>query len=129
MERVTGIGGIFFKSRVPEKLKEWYQTHLGIKATDDRGMVFEWREVGPPSREAFTVWAPFPQDTDYFEPTTAPFMINYQVANLDRMLEQLRNAGVQVDDHIEEYAYGRFGWATDPEGNRFELWEPPAPEE
>ncbi len=125
MERVTGIGGIFFKSRAPEALKDWYAKHLGITSTADRGMIFEWREPEPSGREGFTVWAPFPSDTDYFDPTNAPYMINYRVANLDRMLEQLRKAGVHVDDRIEEYAYGRFGWGTDPEGNRFELWEPP----
>ena len=126
MERVTGIGGIFFKSNAPDGLKEWYRQHLGITSTDDRGMIFEWRELEPPQSRAFTVWAPFPHDTDYFEPSTAPYMINYRVANLDRMLEQLRDAGVQVDDRVEEYSYGRFAWARDPEGNRFELWEPPA---
>ncbi len=126
MERVKGIGGIFFKSKAPEALKAWYHKHLGITSTPDRGMIFEWREPKPSEKNAFTVWAPFPEDTDYFEPGPATFMINFRVANLDRMLDQLRAAGVQVDDRVEEYSYGRFGWATDPDGNRFELWEPPS---
>jgi predicted enzyme related to lactoylglutathione lyase len=71
-----------------------------------------------------TVWSVFPSDTQYFAPRPAPFMFNYRVRNLDAMLAQLRAAGVQVESRIEEYDYGRFGWATDPEGNRFELWEP-----
>ena len=69
--------------------------------------------------------SPFPSTTTYFDPTRAPFMINYRVADLDAMLEQLRQAGATVDEKINDSEYGRFGWATDPEGNRFELWEPP----
>ena len=74
--------------------------------------------------EGTTTWCPFPQDTVYFEPSTAPFMINYRVSNLDRMLDQLRAAGARVDDQVHDSEFGRFGWASDPEGNRFELWEP-----
>jgi predicted enzyme related to lactoylglutathione lyase len=125
MEKVTGIGGVFFKTRDPEKLKAWYQEHLGITPRSDGAVVFEWREESNPSQLGHTVWAPFPHDTDYFDPSTAPFMINYRVANLDAMLTQLRSAGVDVDDRVEEYEYGRFGWIIDPEGNRIELWEPP----
>jgi len=125
MERVTGIGGIFFKAKEPQKLKAWYQDHLGIISGDDSPAIFHWREKDDPDRLGFTVWNPFPHDTKYFDPSPAPFMINYRVANLDRLLEQLRAEGVQVEDRIEEYEYGRFAWITDPEGNRIELWEPP----
>jgi predicted enzyme related to lactoylglutathione lyase len=124
MERVTGIGGIFFKSQNPDELKAWYQQNLGIEPSADGTPLFYWREHENPDAPASTVWAPFPTDTTYFEPTHAPFMINYRVRNLDAMLEQLRAAGAKVEEHVHEMEFGRFGWATDPEGNRFELWEP-----
>ena len=123
MKRVTGIGGVFFKSADPQKLKAWYQQHLGFEAKD--AVTFEWRELMEPERIGLTVWSPFPHDTKYFAPSQSPFMINYRVENLDWLLEQLRAEGVQVDERIEEHEYGRFAWATDPEGNRIELWEPP----
>ena len=124
MERVTGIGGIFFKSRDADGLKAWYREHLGIEPGTDGGGAFEWREIDAPERKGYTVWAPFPHDTQYFAPSDASFMINYWVRDLDRMLDQLRRAGVTVDERIEEQPYGRFAWAMDPEGNRIELWEP-----
>ena len=125
MDRVTGIGGIFFKSQDPKKLKGWYQEHLGI-APDAEGYVqFEWREKDDPDRVGYTVWNPFPHDTDYFNPSTKPFMVNFRVADLQALLEQLRKEGVQVDDKVEEYEFGKFGWIMDLEGNRVELWEPP----
>lgn len=125
MERVTGIGGIFFKSKNPEQLQTWYQQHLGIELSADGTPMFFWRERENPDALASTVWAPFPADTDYFGTSGKPFMFNYRVRNLDAMLEQLRAAGATVDDNIQSMdGIGRFGWATDPEGNRFELWEP-----
>jgi predicted enzyme related to lactoylglutathione lyase len=123
MERVTGIGGIFFKAKDAEKLRTWYREHLGIESSGDGGAMFEWRESDNPESKGLTIWSAFPHDTEYFGPSTSPFMINYRVADLDRLLEQLRASGVQID-RIEEHEYGRFAWATDPEGNRFELWEP-----
>lgn len=125
MERVTGIGGIFFKARNAESLRAWYRDHLGIESKGGEGATFEWRELERPERVGFTAWSAFASDTKYFEPGTAPFMINYRVADLDRLLEQLRQGGVEVEGRIEEYEYGRFAWVTDPEGNRIELWEPP----
>lgn len=124
MERVTGIGGIFFKSDNPGQLQAWYRANLGIEPAPGGTVVLFWRERENPDALGSTVWAPFPADTDYFEPTRAPFMLNYRVRNLDAMLEQLRAAGAKVDDKIHEMEFGRFGWATDPDGNRFELWEP-----
>jgi predicted enzyme related to lactoylglutathione lyase len=120
MERVTGIGGVFFKARDPRALAAWYRQHLGIPidANQTYGMLAS-AAAGEP-----TVWSAFPETTQYFEPSSAPFMINYRVRDLDAMLNQLRAAGVTVDDKVEDYDYGRFGWAIDPEGNRFELWEP-----
>jgi predicted enzyme related to lactoylglutathione lyase len=124
----TGIGGIFFKSEDPAKLQQWYEKHLGIKLRAEAGPgeppMFEWREKDKPDVIGITVWGAFPKTTKYFEPTRAPFMINYRVDNLERLLKQLREAGVKVDDKISDEFNGRFSWAIDPEGNRFELWEP-----
>lgn len=126
MGHVKGIGGIFFKSQDPQKLQAWYQEHLGIQADEGGFTHFFWREKEDASKEHWTVWSPFPHDTTYFDPTNMPFMINYIVDDLDTVLAELRAKGVQVDDKVEEYEYGRFGWARDAEGNRFELWQPPA---
>jgi predicted enzyme related to lactoylglutathione lyase len=125
MKRVTGIGGIFFKAQNPTSLKEWYREHLGIDA-GEFGATFTWRDSENPEKEGQTAWSPFPHDTKYFEPSTASFMINYRVADLDGLLAAMRTAGLSVDDRIESYDYGRFAWITDPEGNRIELWEPTA---
>lgn len=119
MERVLGVGGIFFKAKDPAALKAWYREHLGLP-TDDHGetMFPTQGDPGP-----CLVWAPFPADTTYFEPSKAPFMINFRVRDLHAMLAQLRAAGVAVEDRVLEEAYGKFGWVMDPEGNRVELWE------
>ncbi len=126
MERVTGIGGIFLKARDPEALAAWYRDHLGVPI--DEGQTYGTFTAGAAAaRPEQTVWSAFPSDTTYFAPGEAPFMVNYRVENLDRMRAQLREAGAAVDERVESYAYGRFGWASDPEGNRFELWEPAGP--
>ena len=119
MEQVTGIGGIFFKAQNPEKLSAWYREHLGIPVVDGHAD-FLRRDKDDPKSTGRTVWSIFPANTDYFK---SPVMINYRVANLDRMLEQLRRGGVEIHK-VEDYDYGRFAWITDPEGNRVELWEP-----
>lgn len=125
MERVTGIGGVFFKAKDTKKLKAWYQEHMGIEPDEQGYVVFLWRERENPDAKASTVWEAFPADTTYFGPERAQYMINYRVRNLDAMLAQLRAAGATVDDDIQVLdTIGRFGWATDPDGNRFELWEP-----
>ena len=120
MEKVTGIGGVFFKARDPETLAQWYQRHLGI-ASQDGHADFEWRDAQ--GRAGRTVWALFPANSDYLGSSSC--MLNYRVADLKRLLDELRAAGVQIDK-TEDYDYGRFAWITDPEGNRIELWEPPA---
>lgn len=125
MKRVTGIGGVFFKTKDPEKLSAWYQKHLGFPSSEEGHAVFPWHEQEDPEKSGYTVWSPFPQDTTYFDPSSAPFMINYRVEDLDAVLAALRSEGVEVDDKVEEHEYGRFGWITDPEGRRIELWEPP----
>ena len=118
-ERVTGIGGVFFRARDPEALVAWYAEHLGVPVQEDGYVVFQG------SRDAH-VWAPFREDTDYW-PAEKQAMVNFTVRDLDAMLEQLRAAGVETDDRVEELpGIGRFGWAIDPEGNRLELWEPEA---
>jgi len=128
---VTGIGGIFFKSRDPEKLAAWYRENLGIELTPESNAAgappnrgFDWREKDDPAKTGTTVWAIFPQRTKYFGAGPQAFMIDYRVDNLDRLLARLRAAGTAVDSKIEEAANGRFAWATDSEGNRFEMWEP-----
>ena len=126
MKRVTGIGGIFFKANDPEKLRNWYRVHLGIECEKDDGAIFKWRKADDPNSERYTVWSPFPADSDYFAPSTKPFMINLQVENLDEVLAQLKREGIEIDPRVESYDYGKFGWIMDPEGNRVELWEPPS---
>jgi predicted enzyme related to lactoylglutathione lyase len=125
MERVTGIGGVFFKARDPKALLEWYGTHLGmVREPDFTGAVFRWGTEKDTGSLGSTTWAIFPSDTTYFGPPDARGMVNYRVKDLDRMLEQLRSAGVDVDPRVEDSEFGRFGWAVDGEGNRFELWQP-----
>jgi predicted enzyme related to lactoylglutathione lyase len=119
MEKVTGIGGVFFRSRDPEALAFWYEEHLGVPR--EAGQAYA---IFPESRNA--VWSPFKHDTDYW-PEDKQGMVNYTVRDLDAMCAQLRDAGVEVDEATHEIdGIGRFGWAIDPEGNRFELWEPAA---
>ncbi len=124
--RVTGIDGVFFKAKDPEKLMSWYTAHLGVKPESEGSSttMFEWRGKGDAKQVGYTVWSIFPHDTKYFDPSAAPFMINFRVKDLDRLLDQLRREGVKVDDKREEYDYGKFGWITEPEGNRIELWGP-----
>jgi predicted enzyme related to lactoylglutathione lyase len=123
--RVTGIGGVFFKSSDPKKLGEWYRDHLGIPVQPWNGAKFDWREASHPEVRGSTAWSLFSKDSHHFEPTAAPFMINYRVADLAAVLEALRNEGCTVDPRTEASEYGKFGWVMDPEGNRIELWEPP----
>ncbi|MDH3306114.1 MAG: VOC family protein [Acidimicrobiia bacterium] len=119
MERARGIGGAFMKSSTPEALKDWYVGMLGLPTDDDGYVVIPWRTVD--GEVATTTLGFFDATTDYFP---GPTMLNFRVANLDAMLEQLRAAGVAVSDDVMEHPYGRFGWCTDPDGNKVELWEP-----
>src|SRR5207245_8806566 len=116
LERVIGIGGIFFKSSDPDRLRTWYQKHLGLEADAYGSVVFDCRDSEDSEKAAQTVWSLFPSDTKYFDPSGAPFMINYRVENIDELLKLLRSEGVEVDDRLEEYDYGRFAWIMDPEG-------------
>ena len=126
MKRVTGIGGIFFKSADPKALGDWYKTHLGLDVTDWGGALFQWGGEG--SEPGITVWSPFAQDTNYMQPSAGSFMINYRVEDLDELLAVLKQEGCNVVDKTESSAQGKFGWVIDPEGNKVELWEPPKAE-
>jgi predicted enzyme related to lactoylglutathione lyase len=126
MKRVTGIGGVFFKARDPKALADWYRVHLGMDVQDWGGVSFSWVTEDNPSGTGSTVWSPFKDDTGYFAPSSAPFMVNYRVADLHGLLAALRAEGCAVEDKIEESELGKFGWVVDPEGNKVELWQPPA---
>lgn len=125
MQRVTGIGGIFFKSRDPQALGAWYRRHLGIDVQAWGGAVFHWKGEHNPQGQGSTTWSPFQADTDYFAPSSASFMVNFRVADLHALLAVLRAEGVTVMDKVEESEFGKFGWVLDPEGNKIELWQPP----
>lgn len=121
--RVTSIGGIFFKARHPQQLKDWYARHLGLH-TDRYGTVFEWRRADDSTRKGFTQWSVFSDSTKYFEPSGKDFMINYRVQNLGSLVADLRSGGVTILDTIETYDYGQFVHILDAEGNKIELWQP-----
>ena len=123
IRRVTGLGGIFFKCKDPGKVREWYQTHLGLN-TNKYGAVFEWRQGADTTRKGFTQWSPFKETTKYFLPSTKDFMINYRVADLQGLVEALRKEGVTIVDTIQSFEYGKFVHVLDVEGNNIELWEP-----
>jgi predicted enzyme related to lactoylglutathione lyase len=125
MKRVTGIGGVFFKSADPKRLAEWYRVHLGLNVEAWGGASFQWSNPDNPGGTGTTVWNPFKADTDYFAPSSSAFMINYRVDDLHALLAALRAEGCQVLDKVDESEYGKFGWVVDPDGNKVELWQPP----
>lgn len=123
MKRVTSIGGVFFKCKDPQKMRDWYQTHLGLN-TNPYGAVFEWRQATDSTKKGFSQWGPFSEKSTYFEPSTKEFMINYRVENLDALVQELKKEGVTLTDTIETFDYGKFVHIMDIEGNKIELWEP-----
>lgn len=123
MKKVTGIGGIFFKCKDPNKMKEWYKTHLGINDSG-YGATFEWSEADDPTKKGSTTWSPFADTSKYFDPSTKDFMINYRVENLEALVEELKKESVTIVDKIEDSDYGKFVHIIDMEGNKIELWEP-----
>lgn len=123
-KRVIGIGGIFFKSKDSEAARNWYRQHLGIES-ESWGAIFEWRRKENPDDETYTAWSVFKGDTKYFEPSQQGFMVNYQVEDLEELIQTLKIEGVEVIGEIEESEFGKFGWIIDPDGNKIELWEPP----
>ncbi|MGB5370479.1 MAG: VOC family protein [Flavobacteriaceae bacterium] len=120
-KRVTGLGGFFFKTPDPNKLKAWYRNHLGLN-TDQYGCTFWWKDKE--GNDCSTQWSPMKADTSYFEPSKAPFMMNFRVADLTSLLTALEKEGVTVVGEIQEFEYGKFGYILDPDGNKLELWEP-----
>ena len=121
--KVIGIGGVFLKSADQKRLSAWYADRLGIQQ-DAYGGRFQWRSFEDPAREQVTAWSVFPATSTYFDPSAAPFMINYIVDDLEALLAKLGAAGVPIDPKREDYDYGRFAWIYDPDGNKIELWEP-----
>lgn len=121
--RVTGVGGIFFKSSDPNEMKNWYKENLGLD-TDPWGTNFEWFQGADSTKKGFTQWSPFKNDTTYFEPSKKEFMINYRVVHIEKLVEQLKENGVTILDEIETFEYGKFVHILDGEGNKVELWEP-----
>jgi catechol 2,3-dioxygenase-like lactoylglutathione lyase family enzyme len=125
MKRVVGIGGIFIKSGDPDALRDWYRRHLGMDIQDWGGLVFQSPTPGGPDVPVSTVWSVHAADSAHFEPSTAAFMVNYRVHDLNALLAALRAEGCTVDDKVEKSEFGQFGWVMDPQGNRVELWQPP----
>ena len=125
MKRVTGLGGVFFKAKDPKAQYAWYEKHLGIQGQPGVGAMFNWRDADDPAKTGMTIWSIFPETTKHFNPSTAPFMMNFRVDDLTALMQQLKDEGVVDDAKVEDSEYGKFAWVTDPEGNRIELWEPP----
>ncbi len=122
MERVNGIGGLFFRAEDTEALASWYETHLGVSRVPTTYDVEPWQQ-----KAGATVFAPFTKDTDYFGRPSQAWMINFRVDDLDAMIAQLEGAGIEVERDPEDYPNGRFARLYDPEGNPIELWEPAGP--
>ena len=121
--KVTGIGGIFFRSKNPQETMEWYGENLGL-AIDDYGSPFEFRNANRPEEINYLRWSPFEEETVYFNPSEKEFMINYRVQNIEGLVRKLRKNGVVILDDIEDFKYGKFVHIMDPEGRKIELWEP-----
>lgn len=122
-KKVTGIGGIFFKSKDPKALRSWYATNLGLEV-NQYGSVFEWYQGADSTKKGFLQWSPFKETTKYFEPCTKDWMINYRVENMEALVAELKANNVTVTDTIAVYDYGKFVHILDLEGNKIELWEP-----
>lgn len=121
--RVTGIGGIFFKTSNPDSTKNWYATHLGLNVSP-YGCSFEFRNGNRPDEINYLEWSPFTDSTKYFKPSSKDFMINYRVQNLEGLVRKFKENGVQITDTMQSYEYGKFIHIMDPDGNKIELWEP-----
>ena len=121
--RAVGIGGVFLRAKEPKKLAAWYKAHLGLPVSDGL-VIFEWQTPGRP-RRGQTVWSVVDDASSGWGRNRRPAMVNYRVDDLERLLTKLRRSGQPVDPRVEMGEYGKFGWVTDPAGNRIELWEPP----
>ncbi|MEM7101747.1 MAG: VOC family protein [Bacteroidota bacterium] len=121
--KITGIGGLFFKSKDPDKLKQWYTETLGLE-TDQYGKSFKWRDYDDPDKTGLTQWSIFSADTKYFDPCKNDYMFNYRVDDLEAFLAKVKAKGVEQVGEMEVYDYGKFAWILDADGNKMELWEP-----
>ncbi|NJN63520.1 MAG: VOC family protein [Acidobacteria bacterium] len=126
MRRVTGIGGIFFSAKNPQALWAWYKKHLGIDVQEWGGAAFTWTDAEGNQTKGTTIWSVGAADGDHFAPSKSTFMINYRVEDLESLLQALREEGCDVLEQTDDSEYGKFGWVMDPEGNKVELWQPPA---
>lgn len=126
MKRVTGIGGVFFQAKDALALQAWYKRHLGIDVQDWGGAAFAWTDGAGKPVGGTTIWSIGAASAGTFAPGTAPFMINYRVDDLHALVAALRAEGCDVLDKVDESEYGKFAWVIDPEGNKVELWQPPA---
>lgn len=123
MAKVTGLGGVFFRSDDPAAMRQWYREHLGIES-EEYGFPFLWRELERPDKRGYTVWSPFSTASTYFEPSSKQFMVNYRVDDLAELMRRFEEAGVDIAGEMVEEENGKFAWILDPEGNKIELWEP-----
>ena len=121
--RINGIGGVFFKSADPDKLRAWYAAHLGI-ASKSWGASFPIREFANPAIEGAQAWSIMPASSEYFGGMDQRHMINYRVRDLDALITMLRDEGVWIDEKREDGEFGKFAWIRDADGNRIELWQP-----
>lgn len=119
---VRGIGGVFFKAKNPKMLQQWYIENLGLEPDEEGYIYFRWSGLKKPG---YTLWGPFPEDTNYFKPSESSWMINFVVSDIEGMFAMLKSKGVEVDDRgVQETQEGKFAWFTDIEGNKIEMWEP-----
>ncbi len=124
MARVTGIGGVFFKSKMDRMaLAAWYHEHLGIPLEDFGGAIFRWPDDKAEDR-GVTVWHVAGPESDWFSPSKSAFMINYRVDDLDELIAALKKSGIALCKGPESHENGKFAWIMDPDGNKLELWEP-----
>jgi predicted enzyme related to lactoylglutathione lyase len=123
MARVTGVGGVFLRSRDPKAIAKWYAENLGVKLADFNGTAFQWSDEVP-AGTGMTAWSAFPDDTAYFGEGTQAVMIDYRVDDLDALLTELEAKGVWIDPKRQDEVYGKFAWIKDCDGNRVELWQP-----
>jgi predicted enzyme related to lactoylglutathione lyase len=126
MQRVTGIGGIFFKAKDAPNLQAWYKRHLGIDVQEWGGTAFNWSDSDGKPIGGTTIWSVGSNYVDQFAPSQSTFMINYRVDDLHGLVAALKEEGCNVLDKIDDSEYGKFAWVIDPEGNKVELWQPPA---
>lgn len=122
MKRVTGIGGVFFKSKDPKATLAWYSKHLGLE-TNPYGATFEWYQNPDSTSKAQTQWTPFPENTKYFGNSNQDFMLNYRVEDIENLVKALKEEGVTIVDSIESYDYGKFVHVLDGDGRKVQLWE------